>query len=408
MKVNLQRAISSLTSALDLVGIDEVHHGKRVALMAVSISQEMHWPQLRCEEMLYAAMIHDCGVSRMKEHRAITEMLEWEGAEDHCLRGEEYLLACPPLARFSTLVRWHHTRWETLLGKDINPDVRLESNLIFLADRADVLLAPYFVGSSLKNEILWEHPGIVERIVSLGGTLFSPEVVDAFCRAADRESFWLAMDPAYIEAEVEKHFDRSHPVELATADVLALAGLFAHTVDSKSSYLLEHSTRVAKIARYLAEVSGFRGEHLDQIEIAGLLHDLGKLRVPEEIIDKPGPLNHEERAFVMRHSYDTGHLLKKVFPNLPIADWAAMHHENLLGTGYPFRHHAKVIPREARLIAIADIFQALSQQRPYRAHISKAEVMSRIEGLCDQGRIDAEIVGLLRSNLDHCYGLAIG
>lgn len=407
MKVNLQRAISALTGALDFVGIDEVHHGKRVALMAVSIAREMQWPKLRCEEMLYAGMIHDCGVSRMKEHRAITATLEWEGAEEHCLRGEQYLLDCPILARFSTLVRWHHTRWETLQGETINPDVRLESNLIFLADRADVLLAPYMVGSSLKNEILWEYPGIVERIASLGGTLFSPEVVEAFRRAAGRESFWLAMDPAYIEDEIEEHFDRFRAVELDTAEVLALAGLFARTVDSKSAYLLEHSTRVARIARYLAEVSGIRGEQLDQIEIAGLLHDLGKLRVPEEIIDKPGPLNHEERAIVMRHSYDTGHLLRKVFPNQPIADWAAMHHENLLGTGYPFRRPAKVITHEARLIAVADIFQALSQERPYRAHMGKADVMSRIEDLCVQGRIDADIVGLLRANLDHCHVLAV-
>ncbi len=408
MKINLQRAIASLTGALDLVGIDEVHHGKRIALMAAAIAQEMHWPKLRCEEMLYAGMIHDCGVSRLKEDRALTATLEWEGAEEHCLRGEKFLLACPPLARFSSIVRWHHTRWETLLAHDINPDVRLEANLIFLADRADVLLAPYFVGSALNNEILWEHAAIVERIASLGGTLFSPELVDAFCRAADRESFWLAMDPAYIEAEVEEHFlDRAHPVELDAAEVLDLAGLFAHTIDSKSSYLLEHSTRVAKIARHLAESSGIRDEHLDQIEIAGLLHDLGKLRVPQEIIDKPGPLNPEERAFITRHSFDTGYLLKRVFPDLPIADWAAMHHENLLGTGYPFRRQAKAIPREARLIAVADIFQALSQERPYRDHMGKDEVMSRIEDLCDQGHIDSDIVGLLRTNLDHCYTLAI-
>ncbi len=407
MKINLQRAICSLTGALDFVGIDEVHHGKRVALMACSIAHEMHWPQLRCEEMLYAGMIHDCGVSRMKEHRCITETLEWEGAEEHCVRGEKYLLACPPLARFSALVRWHHTRWETLLGQDINADMRLEANLIFLADRADVLLAPYFVGSTLKNEILWEYPEIVERIGSLGGTLFSPEVVEAFRRASCHESFWLAMDPAYIEEEVEEYLSHSLPVELDTAEALAIAGLFAHTVDAKSSYTMEHSTRVAKIARYLAEASGIHGEHLDEIEIAGLLHDLGKLRVPEEIIDKPGLLTREERAFIMRHSYDTGHLLKKLFPNLPIADWAAMHHENLLGTGYPFRRQAKAISREARLISVADIFQALSQERPYRDHMGKVEVMSRIENLCLQGCIDAEIVGLLRANLDHCYVLAV-
>lgn len=407
MKINLQRTISSLTNALDFVGTDEFQHGKRVALMAAAIAGELNWPEARCEKMLYGGMIHDCGVSRAREHRAITETLEWEGAQQHCLRGADYLAACPPLAHFSAIVRWHHTRWEVLQGEDVADDLRLESNLIFLADRADVLLAPYFIGAVLKNEILWEYPDVVERIIGLGGSLFSPLLVEAFCRAAARESFWLAMDPAYIEDQIEDYLHRGHPVELDTADALAVAGMFAHTVDAKSSYTLEHSTRVASIARHLAAACGIRDEHLDKVEIAGLLHDIGKLRVPEDIIDKPGPLTREERAYVMRHSYDTGHILRKVFPGQPIADWASMHHENLLGTGYPFHRLATDIPREARLIAVADIFQALSQERPYRGHMAKAEVMSRIDTLCEQGRIDPEMVKLLHSQLDPCYALAV-
>ncbi len=408
MKCNLQRAISSLTDALDFVGTDEFHHGKRVALMATAIASEMHWPPARCEAMLYAGMIHDCGVSRDKEHRALTETLEWAGAQQHCERGADFLAACPPLAHFSSLVRWHHTRWEDLLHEDLADDLRLEANLIFLADRTDVLLGPYFSGAALKNDILWEFPAIVERIASLGGTLFAPQLVEAFRRAAGREAFWLAMDPAYIEDQIEDHLHRGQPVELDIAGALAVAGLFARTVDAKSIYTLEHSTRVARIARHLAGVCGIQGEELDKVEIAGLLHDIGKLRVPEEILDKPGPLTREERAFVMRHSYDTGHILGKVFPGQPIAQWAAMHHENLLGTGYPFHERATAIPREARLVAVADIFQALAQERPYRGHMAKAEVMSRVESLCAEGRIDREIVKLLHDQLDRCYSLAVG
>jgi putative nucleotidyltransferase with HDIG domain len=407
MKINLQRTITSLTNALDFVGTDEFHHAKRVALMAAAIASELNWPQARCERMLYAGMLHDCGVSRIKEHRDITEMLEWEGAQQHCQRGAEYLAACPPLADFAAIVRWHHTRWEALLLEEIDDDLRLDSNLIFLADRTDILLAPYFIGATLKNEILWEYPEIVERITALSDTLFSPELCAAFRRAAARESFWLAMDPAYIEDQIEEHLRHGSPVELDTVDALAIAGLFAHTVDAKSSYTLEHSTRVARIARHLAESCGIRGEDLDKIEIAGLLHDIGKLRVPEVIIDKPGPLTREERAFVQRHSYDTGCILKKVFPDQPIADWAAMHHENLLGTGYPFRRLAGGIPREARLIAVADIFQALSQERPYRGHMNPVDVMAKMAEMCAQGRIDPEMVALLGNHLDQCYALAV-
>lgn len=408
MKIKLQQAITSLTSALDFVGVDEVHHGKRVALMGGAIAVEMGWDRAAVRDMMYAGMLHDCGVSRAREHRQLSATLEWEGAEEHCLRGEEYLLACPPLAHFAGIVRWHHTRWEALLKQALSREQRWQANLVFLADRADILLAPYVAGQSLKNEILWEHPKIVGRLSSLKNSLFSPDLVAAFGRAASRESFWLCMDPAYIEEEVEERMQDADATQLDTSDALAVAGLFARTVDAKSSYTLEHSTRVARIARHLAQICGIGGEDLDKIEIAGLLHDIGKLRVPEEIIDKPGPLTGQERAFVMRHSYDTGRLLKKVFPGQPIADWASMHHENLLGTGYPEHRAASCIPREARLIAVADIFQALSQQRPYRARLGAGEVMAKLDELLKLGRVDREMVDLLRANLDSCYALAVG
>jgi putative nucleotidyltransferase with HDIG domain len=215
------------------------------------------------------------------------------------------------------------------------------------------------------------------------------------------------MDPSYIDSEVEDALGPDGGAELDTGDALAVAGLFARTIDAKSNYTLEHSTRVARIARHLAEQDGIAGEELDKVEIAGLLHDIGKLRMPEMIIDKPGELSVEERAVMMRHSYDTGHILKRVFPGEQIAEWASMHHENLLGTGYPFHRQARAIPREARLIAIADIFQALSQDRPYRGPLGCIQVMEEIGELQAQGRVDSEMVELLRANLEDCYSLAV-
>ncbi|KAB2969230.1 HD domain-containing phosphohydrolase [Zoogloea sp.] len=407
MKISLQRTIAALTGALDFVGIDEVHHGKRVALFAFSIANELSWEKSRCLDMLYAGMLHDCGVARTEEHRHLTDTLEWDGAQAHCERGQTYLLACPPLQRFATATRWHHTRWEDLADEPLSAAERLETNLIFLADRLDVLLAPYITADGLKNEILWEYPAIVERLAGMSGCQFSPELIGALQRAAGREDFWLQCDPPYVHEVVDELLMHEAPIELSSKDALAIAGLFARTVDSKSVYTLEHSTRVAQLTRYLAQARGVSGVELDLLEIAALLHDIGKLRVPEEIIDKPGRISIQERAIVRRHSYDTGRILKKVFPSLPLAEWASMHHEDLIGTGYPSQLHAKDIPWQARLIAVADIFQALSQDRPYRPRLESSAVMAHLDELLAEGRLDAGLVELLRHHVDCCYRLAV-
>jgi putative nucleotidyltransferase with HDIG domain len=271
-----------------------------------------------------------------------------------------------------------------------------------------VLFVKYLAGTTLKSEILWEYPAIVSRISALSGTLFSPALVRAFEEVALRESFWLALDPSYIEEGIAERLRDIRPIEYSAGEARAIAQLFAQTADAKSMYTLEHSTRVAEIARYLAETSGIEGVALDQVEIAALLHDVGKLRLPEELIDKPSELTREERALIRRHSFDTARILNKVFPGQPIAEWASLHHENLLGTGYPYHSRASDIPREARLIAVADIFQALSQERPYRKRLAANDVVSALEVMRAQGRIDSEMVALVRANIERCYALAVG
>lgn len=408
MIVDLPHAILSLSTALDFVGVDEIHHGKRVALMAACIAEDLGWSPERRDDLLLAGMLHDCGVSRDREHRMLTASLEWDGAEAHCIRGEGYLRACPPLAHLAPLVRWHHTRWEHLPGAGIAPDDRWGTNLICLADRVDVLVAPYVAAATLRSEILWEFPDVIARIAGFSGTMFAPELVAAFAATANRESFWLALDPVYVDDGVADRI-RPHGTRIMSSpDILAIARLLAQSVDAKSTYTLEHSTRVAGIARYLAEAAGFAEQSLDRIEIAALLHDIGKVRVSEDIIDKPAPLTREEWAQVRRHSFDSAHILRKVFPGEPIADWASKHHENLEGTGYPYREHAEDIPPEARLISVADIFQALSQDRPYRDRLGAAEVLARLQAMQKGRRIDGAMVDLLRVHLDHCYAIATG
>lgn len=401
--IDIHNAITALTCSLDLVGVDEIRHGKRVAVMARAIAEHLNWPESECLSILYSGMLHDCGVSRIHEHRRITETLEWEGAEDHCIRGADYLSACQPLAHLSTEIRYHHTRWEKLLETPIDDRLRLRANLLFLADRVDVLQAP-FLDSGL---IMIEYPGIIARIKMLSGILFAPELVDAFVEIADVEAFWLAMEHEYLDEDLRRIGSHTPKTLLSIPALKELARLFSRVVDAKSPYTDEHSQRVAHIARQLAMDFGIEGYELEQVEIAGLLHDIGKLRVSEDIIDKPGSLTPEERATMHRHSYDTFRILQRVFEDSKIPVWAGFHHETLIGDGYPFKNGNKELDLECRIITVADIFQALAQERPYRRTMTLEYILNDLQSRVEDGHLDAKVVAKLAENAELYYRLAV-
>jgi putative nucleotidyltransferase with HDIG domain len=401
--VDIHNAITALSCALDLVGIDETRHGKRVALMARTVAQHLNWTDAEALSILYAGMLHDCGVSRIHEHRHITETLEWEGAEAHCIRGADYLSACAPLAHLAEEIRYHHTRWENLLEMPVDKRIRLRANLLFLVDRVDVLQEPFLN----SDQILIEYPAIIERIKTFSGVLFSPELVDAFAKVADIEAFWLAMEPEYLDEDLRAIGNTIPEVQLGIPALKDLARLFSRVVDAKSPYTDDHSQRVAHIARQLAAEFGIEGYELEQVEIAGLLHDIGKLRVSEDIIDKPGSLTPEERATMHRHSYDTFRILQRAFNDSKIPEWAGHHHETLLGDGYPFKSNPKELDLECRIITVADIFQALAQNRPYRRPMSLESILNDLHSRVAAGRLDAEIVAKLAENSELYYRLAV-
>ena len=401
--VDIHNAITALTCALDLVGVDEVRHGKRVAVMARAIAKHLKWSEFECLSILYAGMLHDCGVSRIHEHHRITETLEWDGAEDHCIRGADYLSACPPVAHLSTEIRYHHTRWEKLLETPIDHHIRLRANLLYLADRIDMLQVPFLN----TGQILTEYPAIIAQIKTLSGILFAPELVDAFAEIADVEAFWLAMEPEYLDEDLRSIGSQIPTTLLDIPALKELARLFSRVVDAKSPYTEEHSQRVAHIARQLAIDFGIEGYELEQVEIAGLLHDIGKLRVSEDIIDKPGSLTPEERATMHRHSYDTFRILQRVFDDSKIPVWAGFHHETLIGDGYPFKNGNKELDLECRIITVADIFQALAQERPYRRTMSLEYILNDLQSRVASGHLDAKVVAKLTANAELYYRLAV-
>ena len=197
------------------------------------------------------------------------------------------------------------------------------------------------------------------------------------------------------------------PRTIGWADFKRCADIFARIIDAKSHYTEQHSQGVARLSRHLAERLGLDFVACEKIEVAGLLHDIGKLQIPDEIIEGHTGLSEQEFNIMKSHSYGTRQVLKRLHAIDEIARWAAYHHETPDGHGYPFHVGGDALPLEARIINVADIFQALAQERPYRAPMPPAEIIAILQQRASEGRADPLVVATVAADLANCHRIAL-
>jgi putative nucleotidyltransferase with HDIG domain len=396
--------VLAISNAVDLVGVADVFHGRRVGMMAAECARMLGWDTTTQRLLFDAGLLHDCGVSSTREHRTIINELEWTGANLHCEKGYGLLRDFAPLAHLAPIVRYHHTRWEDLAGLSVDPSVARHANLIHLVDRVDALASPYY-----QNETLLLHVDDIRDLISHHRKqLFAPDLLDAFLAAATPEAFWLQLDPAYIPQYVED-MERFREVRVGSMQELKqFALLIARIVDAKSHFTAEHSLGVARLTRFLGQQAGFGGDHLEKLEIAALMHDIGKLQVPDELLESPAAYSPAERAVMKKHSFASYQILRRIDGFEELALWAAQHHESLNGKGYPFHNEAEKISLEARIIKVADVFQALAQRRPYRAPMPVPQILDLLRKMQAENEVDGTIVDTVARHLDECRKAALG
>lgn len=401
-RIDLNEVVLALSDALDLVGTQVVQHGKRVAFMANACGRSLGLNETERSELLLAAVLHDCGVSSTRLHRQLLdEDLSFEDAHGHAETGAALLGRFPPLDRIAAIVRLHHTPWDSEERRAAEPRTALLANLVFLADRVDALLQ-----ARRGRDPLLETDEIRRWVFARSGSTFSEEAVGGFLAAAAAEAFWLTLEPHHLERALREEMREARPRPIPVADLEQLALIFAEIVDGKSPFTASHSLAVARLSALLGRLAGLDDTTCLHLRIAGLLHDLGKLRVPDEVLDKPAPLDREEFAKIERHAFETYQILRRIEPLREIADWAGTHHEGLSGKGYPFHRRGDEIPLPARLLAIADVFQAFAQRRPYRGPLGAEEILGHLRRFVDAGKLDAHGVDLVAENLEECYRAA--
>ena len=402
-KIDFRQVVHALSDALDLVGVDELQHGKRVAFMAVECGRALGLTNDKLDLLYHAALLHDCGVSSTTVHHYLVTELDWAGASEHCWRGHDLLAGHELFADLAPLIRYHHTHWDKLMDMDVDEETALINNCIYLVDRVDALVAKQSI-----EELLFCNEDIRDTINKYRGSFFAPQLVDVFMKVSANEFFWLNLQPRHLGLYLSEMSLDSKVRQIDQGCFLRIARMFATIVDAKSPYTVEHSHGVSRLAKRLGNLLDLPKSSCEELEVAGLLHDLGKLRVPDEILEKPGPLDEKERATMKHHSFESYQILRRIDGFESIAEMAALHHETLSGEGYPFHRAEAGLSREARIIAVADIFQALAQNRPYRGSMSPEKTMDILQEMADNNRLDQEIVRTVKENFPSCWQAATG
>ena len=235
--------------------------------------------------------------------------------------------------------------------------------------------------------------GAMAMALKRAGRWFDPALVEALLAIRDDQAFWGPLaDPSVVPpAAAWEPDDRVVMADDRRLDRVAEA--FARVIDAKSPYTARHSEQVARWAVAIAEQLDFDAAGLRDLWRAGLLHDIGKLAVSNRILDKPGRLDPDEMAVIREHPRHTQAILARVACFRSIVHTAASHHERLDGRGYHRGLAAFDLTRAARVLAVADIYEALTAERPYRAAMPAERALDIVRsergtGLCPSA-IDA-------------------
>ncbi|MBZ0167442.1 MAG: HD domain-containing protein, partial [Candidatus Omnitrophica bacterium] len=230
-------------------------------------------------------------------------------------------------------------------------------------------------------------------------TWFDPQVVKAFEEVAEDAAFWETLNKDDILQTVIGLEPASKVIKL-TEDLLdTIATAFSKIIDSKSPFTFGHSTRVAEFAVAIAKLDGMEPDRMRWLNRAALLHDIGKLGVSNAILDKPGSLTKEEYELVKQHPRHTKDILSKISIFDELAVIAGAHHERLDGLGYPNGLKADDIAMETRILTVADIYDALTAERPYREAMRNHKAFEILNGMRN-GAIEGKYVDLLRKNVE--------
>jgi putative nucleotidyltransferase with HDIG domain len=423
-RISLPEILSALSFALDLTEGAVHGHAVRSCLLGMRIAREAQIDASELTDLYYALLLKDIGCSsnaaRMCQivggddivMKAGAKLMDWTSPRTPKLSTlkllwKTVLPEAGPARRIAHIVemgRTQHANNKAMITMRCDRGAYIMRKLELGQHAAEAVrcLDEHWDGSGYPDGLIGEEVPQLARILAIAqhldvfSTAKSPEVAISVLR--ERSGRWF--DPELVHVAIALHrrgalwatclaSDDTHQTRQAAVDLAPgtsiylgreridqICEAFADVVDAKSPYTFSHSIGVTDAAVGIAQRLGLRTERIDFVRRAALLHDIGKLAISNSILDKAGKLNDAEWQAVREHPGQTRRILERVSAFQELAVVAGQHHEKLDGSGYPNRLTARDLSLEARIVTVADVYGALSEDRPYRSGLPVEKIVA--------------------------------
>ena len=403
MRLDLTDLLYALSFALDkveteLLGLD-TGHGKHVAYLALLMGEEAGFREEELRDFVGCCLLHDNALTEYIHEEfekspmsqsismnlsEINDLKRSKMEHDHSIIGEQNICLLPFRTDVKNIILFHHENADGsgALGMTAS-ETTLKSQILHLADSIDMT-------THLTKMTSAEFEELRRWVQSKMGSLFSREAVELFLKAVNYDKITSLQDRGVLPCLHEEL--HGEIIDYSDEEVRNIAGLFAKIVDYKSEFTQNHSRGVAEKAEMMAHYYGFDAEKAIRFYFAGAMHDIGKLVVVNDILEKPGKLTLNEFAEMKNHAAATHYILNQIKEIPDIVKWAGNHHEKLNGKGYPQGLTAEELSFEERIMACIDIYQALTEKRPYKDGMSHEKSISILLDMAHNGELDENIV----------------
>ena len=372
----IQRTLNSMDDRLE-------GHGEKVAyIMYKLLKSHGGYSDEEILRITTLTVFHDIGVYKIEERDRIVD-IDLEIPMNHSIYGYLFIKHFSPLSDLADIVLGHH-----LYPKDFSSSAEIkipkEALLLNLADTIAVLqlnfnkVNPMWILNKSSKYILEEHK-------------------ELFKKACDEYDLLEKIEDDTCLSELYEILEKR---ELSRQEIISYAKMLNYAIDFRSESTILHTITVEEISWQISKMIGLDDNKSTIIRVASMLHDIGKLSIPVNILEKKGSLTKEEFEVIKGHALVGYNILSNMGID-NIRDIATLHHEKLNGTGYPFGLKDDQISKETRIVAVSDILSALIGKRSYKDELSKDEVISILSNMVSNYEIDKDICNLVIENYDY-------